>query len=383
MKNTEKKLTDLLIRNKYLLFTAVIFLLGLYARFLNKYFESEDYLIYLSKWYQQIKDAGGFTALSFQVGNYPVIYQTLIAFFTYLPISPLYAYKGLSVVFDILLCIEAARLVYALSKDRFKSYLAFSLLFLSPLVIMNSSTWGQCDSIYAYFLLLMIRKLYEEKYVSAFVFYGIAFAFKMQAIFLLPFLIYLYFAEKKFSLVHFLYAFLAMLLSNVPAFMYGRSLLAPLEVYSYLASFSNDLCMNVFNLWAIVEGDYDSLYIIALVLTMLVLGIALLYFMKENKINLKDHYLELSIWTFFTCVMFLPAMHDRYFYVVEVLMVILVLVKGRFLYETLILYLTSLQAYCAYLYYYQIENRAIIAMLMMLVWLRITIVLFKEIEQRS
>ncbi len=382
MKEFEEKLIGQLAKKKYLVFLGLLFVIGLYIRFVNKYFESEDYLIFLSKWYLEIKNGGGLSALSHQVGNYPVSYQALIAIFTYLPISPLYAYKGLSVIFDFLLCIETARLVWLLSKDRFKAYLAAAIVWMSPLVIMNSATWGQCDSIFTFFLVLTVRKLYEKKYIEMFIYYGIAFAFKMQAIFLLPFLFYVYFAEREFPIVYFLISFASMYATNIPAFFFGRSILEPFRVYSYLADFSSTLCMNAPNLWAVCGGDYDSLYYIALGITLLILGSALLYLFDEKKTDLKDVYLELAIWTLWACVLFLPAMHERYFYPAEILLIVIILVRKRFLAETIILYLASLQGYCWYLFYYPMEDRSFVAAAVIFAWVHISVVLFRQIAEK-
>lgn len=57
----------------------------------------------------------------------------------------------------------------------------------------------------------------REKYRLAFVFLGIAFAFKLQAIFILPAYVIYYFCSRKFPITRFLYIPLCYLIGGLPA----------------------------------------------------------------------------------------------------------------------------------------------------------------------
>ncbi len=376
----EKKIIDRLKEKKYAIFIGIISLIGLFIRFENKYFESEDYLIYLSNWYMDIKNGGGLLALKQQVGNYPAVYQTLIALFSYLPVSPLYAYKGLSVIFDYLLAFEAYLFLKQVSGERFKAALGYAIIILSPIVIMNSATWGQCDSIYTFFLVLTVHRLFEKKYRAAFIYYGLAFAFKMQSIFLLPYILYIYITEEDFSLLYFLYIPAVIYLTYVPAFLFGRSLLDPIANYLYLAEFSNDLCMNVSNLWSIGSGDYMSLQYVAMGMALLILG-GVLLFLMEKKVWIKDLQLELSAWSIWTCVLFLPAMHDRYLYPVEIILILLACLKNKYIAESFVLFTAALQAYCVYLYHMEVQARWLMGVIMTGIYLYYSYRLFNELKK--
>ena len=382
MYSTEKTIIEWLKKRKYSIFITVISLIGLFIRFENKYFESGDYLHYLSIWYLEIENGGGFPALKQQVGNYPAVYQTLIAVFSYLPIRPLYAYKGLSVIFDYLLAYEAYFFVKEISGEKLKASLAYAIIILSPIVIMNSSTWGQCDSIYTFFLICTLHKLYQKKYRAAFIYYGLAFAFKMQSIFLLPYIIYLYISEEDFSLTYFLIIPIVIYSTYIPAFIFGRSLLDPIMNYLYLAEFSNDICMNVSNIWSIGNGEYASLHYVGIGITLLVLGSALLWIM-EKKTRFNNLHLEFAAWSIWTCVLFLPAMHDRYFYPVEIILIILACLKVKYLLENFVMFTTALQAYCVYLYYMEVDTRWIMGMIVTGTYLYYSYSLFKELKEEG
>ena len=87
-------------------------------------FHSGDYDGFLRPWYDEIKANGGLAAIGTQVGNYNVLYQVCIALMTCLPVHPLTAYKGLSVLFDYLLAGSAALVARELTGDRVRAALA-------------------------------------------------------------------------------------------------------------------------------------------------------------------------------------------------------------------------------------------------------------------
>ena len=59
-------------------------------------YKSIDFVDYYHKWYDYLKYNGGFRALKVQFGNYNYPYLYLLAFTTYLPISPLVAVKAIA-----------------------------------------------------------------------------------------------------------------------------------------------------------------------------------------------------------------------------------------------------------------------------------------------
>lgn len=62
-------------------------------------------------WFRQFQQVGGFFALSHQIGDYNLLYQTLIALMSQIPINPVYQFKALSVIFDYLLAFLAGYIV--------------------------------------------------------------------------------------------------------------------------------------------------------------------------------------------------------------------------------------------------------------------------------
>lgn len=141
---------------------------------------------------------------------------------TLVPAVPnLFAYKILSCVFDYVVAIAAALLVYRISEGdkKWHSVLVYSIILLCPTVFIDSSAWAQCDAIYTAFAFLGFCCLEKEKPNWALVLLGISFSFKMHAVFALPFFLFYYFAKRRFSILRFA------IVPALPA-MHGR--------YSYL-----------------------------------------------------------------------------------------------------------------------------------------------------
>ena len=372
MSNFEKKAVCFLEKNKYCFFVFFVFLIGLYIRYINFNYESDDFVGKLLPWYYQLgKNAGGFSSLGSQVGDYNVFYQFLICILTYIPIKPLYAYKLLSVLFDILLSVEAAKIVYFETSNKLKTYIAFAVVYLWPTVIMNSAVWGQCDSIFSYFALLTIRKFMEGKYVPAFISLGFSFANKLQAIFIVPFLLIYYFTEKKYSVIHFVIAFITFYATSIPCFIYGRSLLSPIGEYAYQVGQYERMTLNIINMWTLCSGDYNALSYVAITITILIFGIALLYYLETKK-DLSNIYLEIATWSAWTCVLFLPSMHERYPYLAEILLLILCIKNTKYIQITVIQMICSFQTYCYYLFNTEVQQSFILAILLIMSWLLFT-----------
>lgn len=103
----------------------------------------------------------------------------------------------------ILVAVMAALTVGLVSDKHQKGSMlcTYFMVLFSPITILNSSAWAQCDSIYVFWAIASLYALCNKKYAIALILLGMSFAFKLQAVFILPFFLYVYFAEKKFSIV--------------------------------------------------------------------------------------------------------------------------------------------------------------------------------------
>ena len=139
MMTFEKKIAEFFEKNVLTIAFATGLIVSLLIRLSAYSFISSDMSGFLIGWFGQIEQLGRFKALSVQVGNYSVAYQTLIALMTYIPVDPVYQYKTLSVIFDYSLALGVYFLVFELKNhDRKIALLSFLAVVFSPLVFMNS-----------------------------------------------------------------------------------------------------------------------------------------------------------------------------------------------------------------------------------------------------
>lgn len=332
MLSFEKKIAEFIEKN----ITLILIILGVVLSFLLRLslfnFVSTDMSGFLIGWFGQIDQLGGIRALDTQIGNYSVLYQTLISIMTYIPIDPVWQYKILSVFFDYSLAVGVFFIIHELTSSNTKSLIGFIIALFSPLVFINSAMWGQCDSIYTSFGIWALYLAIKKKYPVAFILYGIACAFKLQAIFFLPFFLFAYVRKKEFSLWNFFIIPVVMEIVCIPAMIMGRGFKAAFSVFYYQTESCDRLYFNYPSFWALFTdlSDIDAsrelinnLKIGSIILTFIILLIFMtVLFVK--KINLTpEAVIETAFLFIFICVLFLPGMHERYGFAYEILAIVI------------------------------------------------------------
>lgn len=333
MSKLEIKVVEFLEKNAYVLMVAVGTCLALALRMSAYPYISSDMEGYLLGWYAQIENLGGMKALKDQVGNYSVIYQTLIALMTYLPINAVCQYKNLSVLFDFVLAVSTGLTVSVLSDSKIKGCAAYLLVLFSPLTFMNSAVWGQCDAIYTGFVILALYAFVKEKYPTAFIFYGVACAFKLQAVFILPFFLFAYVRKKQFSVLNFLIIPAVMEVLCIPAMIMGRGIKAAFSVYYYQTFSCDKMFFNYPSFWTVISDNIENvedfvmyrqtMRTVAILLTVAVLMLHMGYLLYKRIEVSGINVIYISFVFVFTCVMFLPGMHERYGFMYEILALII------------------------------------------------------------
>lgn len=360
----DKKMTKIEIKifdfiKKHLLFIGFIAItvLGLVLRFFGMEFESGDFFVFLKPWWEQIKTSG-LGALSTQVGNYNIPYQIIIFLMSLLPIEPIIGYKMLSIIFDIILSVCAAKLVYEFNskENKFLALITYAVTFCSITVILNSAFWSQCDSIYVSFILLSIIFILKDKAIPSFIMLGVALAFKLQVIFILPFFVFYYVLTRKISILHFLIIPAVDFVMCLPALFFGRNPMDIIKVYLDQTNDTKRMYSNIPNFYAFMvdynnEAKYTLLKGFSIFLTFTVLTIVLIIMIQKG-IDLSDRriFLLTAVWTVFTSVMLLCSMHDRYAYLLDILVIIYALAYRKNIWVAVLCNLISLRCYCYYLF---------------------------------
>ena len=365
MKKFENKIIAFLKNNFFEIIFFVVTVISLLFRASYLKYESEDYTVFLKNWFDTIKESGGIFALGKEIGNYNIPYIFILAILSYIPIDSLISIKMVSIIFDYLMAFVAMLIVYEILKENknkhFYALIVYTVITMLPTLILNSSAWAQCDSIYTTFILLSLLFTIKEKYVKAFIFFGISFSIKMQAIFILPVLILLYLSDNRFSIYNFFIIPLVNLIMCLPAIIMGRSLFSCLAIYlNQTGQYGSFLSMNIPNIYAIffrpiggsnlIWNINDRIFNFGIFFTLLIFAVfAIIVIIKRVKIN-KQMILYLSLWSVLTCIFFLPSMHDRYMYIADVVSVIIYIIYRKKMIIPILINFISLYTYIEYLY---------------------------------
>lgn len=319
---------------KFICLIIIITILAVAVRLMLFNIESGDYVGFLNKWYDELKQNGGMSALSKIESDYNMPYLEILALLTYIPINKLYLIKAVSVIFDIVMAISVMILVSRLTnKNKKYMLLSYAITLFLPTVVLNSAAWAQCDSIYTTFIILALVKLIDKKYVTSILFYGVALAFKLQAIFILP--VYaIVFLGNKDMLKKLIYAPLVVvpnIILSLPAIFYGKNVFSIFGTYgTQVSEYANYISQNISNIYHLIYFDANSFIatqsnvILVLMIAMtLIVFFSILVLVQKGKIKLEGKVVELAFYSVLVCVFLLPCMHDRYLYVAEVLAAVL------------------------------------------------------------
>lgn len=209
MLQAESKFIGFLKKHSLVLLAVAVVLGTLAIKFLLRGHMSNDLKEFLVPWVRTLRQEGLVGILTHEKMNYNAAYLLLLWLASLLPVEDIVCIKLVSFVFDYIaagaMAFAVLQLLPAGAQNRKRMAVgAFVGTLLLPLPFINSAMWGQCDIIYASFLLLCLAFLLKEKYTLAFTMFALAFSFKMQAVFFLPVLLVLYCTSKRFTILQFL-----------------------------------------------------------------------------------------------------------------------------------------------------------------------------------
>ncbi|MDS0528183.1 hypothetical protein NNC19_21065 [Clostridium sp. SHJSY1] len=348
-----KKIINIINDNKLvaIIFISIIALI-IRMNYLNN--AGGDYDGFLSDWSKYLRDNGGFKAITSVETDYNAIYLYFLALFTYIPIKDLYLIKFLSFTFDFIMALAGYFLISYFKKDSHNKNIyqiaVFSGILLMPTVILNSSRWVQCDSIYTAFLFFSLYFIVKKKYNISFILYGVAITFKLQAIFLFPAYGIIYLKNREFSILKFLWIPLINIILYIPAVIIGKPISSILDAYiCQTGKYAYKTTLGYPNIYYFFSTDNVSLIKPGIIFTMCLLSLLMLFVLyKKEKLGDKD-IIELSITIIFLVTFFLPEMHDRYGYVAEVLSIIYFIIIKKDWLILLIININAIATYASYL----------------------------------
>ncbi len=350
----------------------LIIAVSLGIRFFSYPVVTADYTASLSHWMDALRGSPGLTAFANPFSDYAPLYLYILKILTLIPVKALYAIKTVSFIFDIVLAYIGYRIVKYVLPDIYNSgtfFCIFAVLISIPTLILNSSLWAQSDALYAVFVLLSLYLLLRDKPIGSTLAWAVAFSFKLQAVFFLPVLIgYLF--TKKNGLAKLFIVPGIFILTIIPAWLSGGSFFQLLTVYGAQSGEFKELTLYAPTLFAFINDSAMSdafrtvlstagvLLAIVMACGMIVL-VARVICMRSTHAGDRtavsraafspNRILFLTLLSVLVLPFVLPHMHERYFYLADILSVIYAFSNPRRWYVAVMIVLASFFSYMPFL----------------------------------
>jgi Gpi18-like mannosyltransferase len=408
----------------------ILFLLAIALRVSLYHIVTSDYTVFLSQWYDFISTHGGFAALKYNFSNYNTPYLYLLTLTTYLPIPELVAIKTLSVVFDGVLGLFAYLILSLRYRRSFAAIIGVLVILFAPTIIINSAAWGQSDAIYTAFCLGSLYFILKERPAWACVFFGLAISFKLQAIFFLPVLLILL-LRRKLPIKYLLLIPATFLLMLAPAFIAGRNIWSLLTIYAAQITSGgvgsgrfnggapgqlnsagpgqfNGTGAGQFNGGVPGGGNFSSSSLtlnapsfyqwlpanapdywkwVGILLAVMLIALVGILILKSKQQLTPAILLKVTLVFALAIPFLLPEMHERYFYLADVVSIIYAFYFPRSFYIPVVVQLSSLLSYAPYFLNTQVVSLAYVAfavfVITVITLVDLILVLYPNIRKRA
>ncbi len=343
MKTRKWELSDILL-------IVGVTILSMLIRLEVRHVVSGDWTTWWDLWFKELY-AGGFKALAGNWYDYAPPFVYLLWLISVLPINCMTGFKLMMTGFDLMAAIVAYLIIYEITKNRTKAVVTYAIFVLSPIFIVNSVLWAQCDMLPMFWVLLCIYFFVKNRPSLAMFFFGVAFAFKLQPLWLAPMLVILW-INKKVDLKHFLWLPVCYFIGIIPAWIVGRPLGELLTIYiSQTEAESWSLALKYSNLYYLIgETGFIEEYHTAGVWLSLAVFMIVLYYIGRKKLKITAEFiLLLGGFVGLLAPFFLPQMHERYSFFAEVFLILYVILKPQKFYLPVFQSLTSFMGYSIFL----------------------------------
>ena len=352
--------------------------LAMLARVSMLDFVTADYVSFLSGWVEAFR-TGGFAMLAQNVGDYNLLYQYILLLISQSPLHDLYLIKFVTVVFDYALALVMMRAAGRFGGEKAKLPVFLTMLVL-PTTLLDGACWGQCDSVYAFFVVSSLYLLATDRPTRSAIMLSVAFAFKLQTIFFFP-VVLLGLLHRKFKLRHAIAFFAAYVVTMTPALAAGRSFMDALSVYANqsMGQYYDRLTYNAPNLYlffpmlefassqeftwmryiAGIDGKGLSGYLdpnlfpdlqrAALYACVVLTLIVVIYWLIHWKEITMDMALPFALFFAIFLPFVMPKIHERYFYLADMLAILYASSRRDRRFMPLLVVGASLMSYVPYL----------------------------------
>ena len=313
-------------------------------------YESDDMFDCLLPWsenYQNKSLAGALHDIT-TVSNYTPFYNYFLILFSHLFSLQgcLYAIKYLTFVFSIALAVAMELIVCHLRNTKF-NYLHLALFLFLPPVLLEFTAWGQCDAIYTTFCLFAFYWALKHRSVPCFINLGLAFAFKLQFLFIAPIIFVMLIIRdndgKKYLSWKWVWLAPLMYVVNLVPLCFGDSFIDLLLIYFRQTGENLSFSMNCANLGYLLNvlvllnplsmvKNMIAFNLFMVLLSFIGIAITLTLLVLVFRANRRKTLTPTDLLRYAVCfalvmVYFMPKMHDRFYFIAMVLAVLYALVE--------------------------------------------------------
>jgi Gpi18-like mannosyltransferase len=305
------------------IFLILMLVIGLMVRMASLHVISLDMQAGLFDWYGFILKRGftGAFKENFALYTPPYLYLLWLATLVNGIVSRVTLIKLISIFFDVV----CAFFIYKITDLKYPHsripWLAAVLGFSLPTVILNSSYWGQCDSIYTAFLLACLYFLLTNHPGWGIFFFGVAFAFKLQAIFFIPFL-GVYFLRKKIPWISILLVPMVYITLVIPTVIAGRSWQDVLTIYLQQTDKFPKWSSTTPTMYLPLQGRIaltEPLTLLTVILAGLIVAVWVFMTWRKHEKNPVNGMVLAALASVALTPFILPRMHQRYFFPQDVI----------------------------------------------------------------
>ena len=361
-----------------LLFLGAFCALAMLSRVALLDYVTADYDSFLIKWVDVFRE-GGAAMLAENVGDYNLLYQYVLLLIAKTPLCDLYLIKLFSVAFDFALAVAMACAARQAAGERAFAP-SFCAVLVLPTVLFDGAGWAQCDSVYAFFVILCLFWLKDGHPARSAAALAVAFAFKLQTIFFFP-VVLLALIHGEYKPRHALCFAGAYLATLIPALLAGRTLGSALSVYANqsMGQYYDRLTYNAPNLYLFfpmlqfsntqeftwmrfiegVDAEGGSAYLrddwmpplqnAALYACVVLTLVVVIYWLLHAREITPEMTLCFALFFAIFLPFVMPKIHDRYFFLADMLSLLYAFKRPDRRYVPLLVIGASLMSYFAFL----------------------------------
>ena len=339
-----------------LLGTAACVGCAIYARVALLPFESGDFTQYLLQWFRELGALSVKDALRTPIGNYNLPYIYYLTVLSRFKVESLVHIKAFSCLFDVIMAYAVMRLVMTEVEDRRLQLATYIIVLLLPTVMIDSAMWAQCDSVYTALCIISAFAAVRGRGRLCAISWTAAFCFKLQAVFILPALAAALFMGKV-KPKHLLWIPAVYFASVLPALIAGRSVADCLNIYTNQVGYYKGLFFNAPTVWRFFgDAQIPALTNMSVYPALGALILFTLYAISAVKSIDDKKLISLFFVSALLAAFLLPRMHERYFYMAEVLSIAYFLCDRRKWYVPAVLTTASLASYMEYFLVYSMSS---------------------------